>query len=83
MSQRIYFGNHYVGAIFDIQKIENCINYNLNIYQKASFEQKSEGLNDVKFDDEIVNWKSESIIFPFLPKKHIKYFKSSTVFMSK
>jgi hypothetical protein len=37
----------------------------------------------VKFDDEIVNWKSESIIFPFLPKKHIKYFKSSTVFMSK
>lgn len=42
-----------------------------------------EGLNDVRFDNLQVNWKSESIIFPFLPKKHIKYFLNSTVFMSK
>lgn len=38
---------------------------------------------DVLFNNELVEWQNESIIFPFLPKKHIKSFKESKVFMSK
>jgi hypothetical protein len=38
---------------------------------------------DVYFYDEQVEWQNESIIFPFLPKKQIKSFTKSGVFMSK
>lgn len=43
--------------------------------------------NDAVFNpfnpSEEVMWKDENIIFPFLPKKHIKSFSKSKVFMSK
>jgi phosphatidylinositol-4-phosphate 3-kinase len=38
---------------------------------------------EVYFYDERVEWQNESIIFPFLPKKQIKSFTKSGVFMSK
>jgi len=39
---------------------------------------------EVEFDDRYINWKDESIIFPFLPKKHINTFTNKgKVFMSK
>jgi hypothetical protein len=49
-----------------------------------SGDDKEQGIMNVEYDGQNINWQRESIIFPFLPKKNIKGFtKKSTVFMSK
>ena len=68
--------------------IEDCIRKYQKEYQKASGKQRKEGLlvifgKSSDGSDHIVEWQKESIVFPFLPKKLVKGFETSTVFMSK
>jgi hypothetical protein len=78
-----FFGNHYIGNYFDIAKIEECLNESKTRYLGASADQKKIGLI-VEYQNMLIDWQHENIIFPFLPKKHIKSFTNkSGVFMSK
>ena len=82
-NEKLYFGNHYVGPIFDRHLIEECVLFNQRKYHAATKEEKERGL-EVEFLEQLIDWKKESIIFPFLPKKHVKVFtEKSGVFMSK
>ena len=79
----MYFGNYYVGYKFSIDVIEATIDQKRKIYKESSQDQKIKGL-EVEFDERQINWKDESIIFPFSPKKHINTFTNKgKVFMSK
>lgn len=79
------FGNYYVGSRFNIALIEECINKFQLKYQKASDDEKKDGIK-VYFEqkgNEEVFWQQESIIFPFKPKKKILAFEDSCVSLSK
>ncbi len=67
----MFFGNHYVGPIFDRTRIEQCVREHQTEYQVATKKEKEQGLEGV-FQEELIAWKQESSIFAFLPTKHTK-----------
>ena len=74
-----YFGNYYIGETFDENEIEDYLSHFQKKYKLKKYDDKS-----VENQKRPVNWKRESIIFPFMPKKHIQFFtKKSKIFMSK
>lgn len=74
-----YFGNYYIGETFDVNEIEDCLSHVQKQYKLKKDDGKS-----VEYQKRPVDWQRESIIFPFMPKKHIQFFtKKSTIFMSK
>ena len=76
---------NYVGNEFEIQIIEKVMNEYEEKYQNADLDSKKLGLG-VHMDgrDEPIEWQKESIVFPFLPKKHVKMFSlKQNIFFSK
>jgi len=80
-----------------LEEIERIVEESKGNYENAPKEEKEQFLKDqekqgkkivnfVKLNNNPLNidWQKESIIFPFLPKKHIQSFsKKSKIFMSK
>lgn len=76
------FGKFYSGTMFNIDHIKSVMKQSQKDYKEASLEAKTEGIDVELQEGQRVEWKEESIIFPFLPKKYIKSFDRSRCFMS-